>query len=58
MHIIIGILLILISLYIYGDYSSYRNGEFTGRVIYYGNGPYIVLFCLILLVGGIVLFFI
>jgi len=58
MLIVIGILLILISLYIYGDYSSYKNTGSPDRVIYYDYGPFVVLFCLILLVGGIVLFFI
>ena len=59
MLVVIGILLILISLFIFGDYSSFKNTGSPDRLIYYNSefGPYVVLFCLILLVSGIVLFF-
>ena len=55
MIIALGILFIIISIVIFGDYNSYKNTGSPSRVIYYEYGSIIVLLCIILFLGGIYL---
>jgi len=56
MGILFGIILILISFFIYGGYTRHRAGEIN--IHFYYNGTLVKLICLVLLIAGFSLFFV